>query len=213
MAETENNSNYYNYDYRNQDDGVSLVPPPPQLTRAPSLFSRVSSFNFSQYYSESPHVPPQDEPESTVTLQRAPSLLYRVASFKFCWATREADGEGKMGNDHHHQQQQQQKQRQVDVAKETMTFKGEDEKPVKKTTASSGEDSKVMETTAFRGEDSEAKETTAIRGEDEQVDSKADDFINRFKQQLKMQRLESMIRYRLVLLLLELAFLRVIYVV
>lgn len=32
--------------------------------------------------------------------------------------------------------------------------------------------------------------------EDEEVDAKADDFINRFRQQLNLQRLESIIRYR-----------------
>ncbi|KAI7993964.1 Pathogen-associated molecular patterns-induced protein A70 [Camellia lanceoleosa] len=32
--------------------------------------------------------------------------------------------------------------------------------------------------------------------EDEQVDAKADDFINRFKQHLKLQRLDSIIRYK-----------------
>lgn len=31
---------------------------------------------------------------------------------------------------------------------------------------------------------------------DEEVDAKADDFINRFKQQLKLQRLDSIIRYK-----------------
>lgn len=38
-------------------------------------------------------------------------------------------------------------------------------------------------------------ETVALR-EDEGVDAKADDFINRFKQQLKLQRLDSLIRYK-----------------
>lgn len=37
---------------------------------------------------------------------------------------------------------------------------------------------------------------TASCGEDEAVDAKADDFINRFKQQLKLQRLDSFLRYR-----------------
>ena len=32
-------------------------------------------------------------------------------------------------------------------------------------------------------------------GDDEEVDAKADDFINRFKQQLKLQRLDSLLRY------------------
>lgn len=33
-------------------------------------------------------------------------------------------------------------------------------------------------------------------GDDEEVDAKADDFINKFKQQLKLQRLDSIIRYK-----------------
>lgn len=36
----------------------------------------------------------------------------------------------------------------------------------------------------------------AMDGEDERVDEKADDFINRFKQQLKLQRLDSILRYK-----------------
>lgn len=32
--------------------------------------------------------------------------------------------------------------------------------------------------------------------EEEEVDVRADDFINKFKQQLKLQRLESLLRYR-----------------
>ncbi|ERN19788.1 uncharacterized protein LOC18448183 [Amborella trichopoda] len=39
------------------------------------------------------------------------------------------------------------------------------------------------------------KSTTAEEGSDE-VDAKADDFINKFKQQLKLQRLESLVRYK-----------------
>ncbi|KAL7159207.1 hypothetical protein ABFS83_01G012500 [Erythranthe nasuta] len=35
-----------------------------------------------------------------------------------------------------------------------------------------------------------------VTGGDEEVDAKADDFINRFKQQLKLQRLDSIIRYK-----------------
>lgn len=31
---------------------------------------------------------------------------------------------------------------------------------------------------------------------DHEVDAKADDFINRFKQQLKLQRLDSILRYK-----------------
>ena len=39
---------------------------------------------------------------------------------------------------------------------------------------------------------------TVAKGDDddEEVDAKADDFINRFKQHLKSQRLDSIIRYK-----------------
>ncbi|XP_022856492.1 uncharacterized protein LOC111377593 [Olea europaea var. sylvestris] len=41
------------------------------------------------------------------------------------------------------------------------------------------------------------RETTYSNGpDDEAVDAKADDFINRFRQQLKLQRLDSILRYR-----------------
>ncbi|CAA3008691.1 Hypothetical predicted protein [Olea europaea subsp. europaea] len=41
------------------------------------------------------------------------------------------------------------------------------------------------------------KETTSSNWtEDEAVDAKADDFINRFRQQLKLQRLDSILRYK-----------------
>ncbi|KAL8149050.1 hypothetical protein AgCh_006164 [Apium graveolens] len=39
------------------------------------------------------------------------------------------------------------------------------------------------------------EKTVSFKG-DEQVDAKADDFINRFKLQLKMQRLDSIKRYK-----------------
>ncbi|KAG4953687.1 hypothetical protein HKD37_14G039650 [Glycine soja] len=42
----------------------------------------------------------------------------------------------------------------------------------------------------------EAKVTGAAAEDDAEVDAKADDFINKFKQQLKLQRLDSIIRYK-----------------
>jgi len=42
----------------------------------------------------------------------------------------------------------------------------------------------------------EGKRTASFFGEDEEVDEKADDFINKFKQQLKLQRLDSLLRYK-----------------
>jgi hypothetical protein len=42
----------------------------------------------------------------------------------------------------------------------------------------------------------EAKVVPTTVDEDELVDSKADDFINKFKQQLKLQRIDSIMRYK-----------------
>ena len=42
----------------------------------------------------------------------------------------------------------------------------------------------------------EKKRETASLGYDEEVDAKADDFINRFKQQLRLQRLNSLLSSR-----------------
>ncbi len=41
-----------------------------------------------------------------------------------------------------------------------------------------------------------ASEKLATFGYDEEVDAKADDFINRFKKQLRLQRLDSLLRSR-----------------
>ncbi|KAF9590392.1 hypothetical protein IFM89_034185 [Coptis chinensis] len=42
----------------------------------------------------------------------------------------------------------------------------------------------------------EGKSTLQSFGDDEEVDAKADDFINKFKNQLKLQRLDSILRYK-----------------
>lgn len=42
----------------------------------------------------------------------------------------------------------------------------------------------------------EREEEDEDEDEDVEVDARADDFINRFKQQLKLQRLDSIIRYK-----------------
>ncbi|KAF9623329.1 hypothetical protein IFM89_000818, partial [Coptis chinensis] len=42
----------------------------------------------------------------------------------------------------------------------------------------------------------EGKSTLQSFRDDEEVDAKADDFINKFKNQLKLQRLDSILRYK-----------------
>ncbi|MCI23771.1 hypothetical protein A2U01_0044953 [Trifolium medium] len=44
--------------------------------------------------------------------------------------------------------------------------------------------------------ESEGEDVVRERVEEKEVDAKADDFIKRFKQQLRMERLDSILRYR-----------------
>ena len=54
----------------------------------------------------------------------------------------------------------------------------------------------VSEKSALDENDVVRRRENASSGDDEEVDAKADDFINRFKQQLRLQRLDSLLRYR-----------------
>lgn len=182
-------SHNYHQDYY---EGASLVPPPPQLVRAPSLFSRVASFNFSNFYSEAaaqPAVPSSTDvtdgadPNTAVTVTRAPSLLYRVASFNFSRAPaqppQQADVEQK--------QKPQQEEAEVKV-------KRVNNKKMKKKEVSQEVKEKVNKVEEKKVEEV-VKEAAPPRRDDEEVDSKAEVFINMFKQNLKMQRLQSLQRY------------------
>ncbi|XP_021747079.1 uncharacterized protein LOC110712922 [Chenopodium quinoa] len=191
-----NQYDYYQNNQRYDYEGASLVPPPPQLVRAPSLFSRVASFNFSNFYSEA-QPPLSDAADQTATMTRAPSLLYRVTSFNFSRSPapqKAVEEEARDQSQGHVMRENQKEVVEKDKAKETKVKK----KKVKKEVNSDVK----KEVTAVKNESTAvkkevAKETTSSkRVEEEEVDSKADDFIHKFKQQLKLQRLESLLRYR-----------------
>lgn len=57
-------------------------------------------------------------------------------------------------------------------------------------------DSEWEEVEKRRPQTARPVETTTSWREDEEVDAKADDFINRFKKQLRLQRIDSLLRYR-----------------
>ncbi|XP_057968592.1 pathogen-associated molecular patterns-induced protein A70-like [Malania oleifera] len=197
-------------------------PPPPSLFRVPSLLDRVRSFNLSSrgygFPDQSPPETTAQPPETEATLDeppplaRGPSLLDRLASYKFSL--------------HKYDQYESQSGSSSDPsppepadhpAGETLETVDQDdvegeksrEAPVvrapekmKKSTslnAAPGRNREEEEeinrrrpVTVREGRGSRAGEF----GEDEEVDAKADDFINRFKQQLKLQRLDSLLRYR-----------------
>ncbi|XP_021715117.1 uncharacterized protein LOC110683080 [Chenopodium quinoa] len=190
-----NQYDYYQNNQRYEYEGASLVPPPPQLVRAPSLFSRVASFNFSNFYSEA-QPPSSDAADQTVTMTRAPSLLYRVTSFNFSRspAPQKAVEEESRDQSQDHVMRENQK--------EVVEKDKDKEVKVKKKKAKKEVNSEVKkEITAVKKEVTAVKkevekETTSSKRLEEEVDSKADDFIHKFKQQLKLQRLESLLRYR-----------------
>lgn len=186
------------------------------LARAPSLLERVKSINLSFYNYPSSDSAPQveatadpvqdSEPECLTEvppaqLERAPSLLERVKSIKFSsFYTSEPEtkivvepvSEPHMDAGH--------------VDHQVKRSKSEPRAaPERKTPEKMKKSASEREVAMEKEEDRESVErrrpaTTRIEKTvsfgDEGVDAKADDFINRFKQQLKLQRLDSLLRYR-----------------
>lgn len=189
-----------------------------QLVRAPSLLERVKSFNFSFYSQEHDHpLVPQphfEEPTTGISsfsssreqhntpsqLVRAPSLLERVRSFNisglykpdhpetFEPQTRVPD----WGSDHHVTRSKSSEKYGVIPAKVSAKMK--------KSASEKGVDTKGVEEIERRRpatvRERKGKKETASAGEDGGVDAKADDFISKFKQHLKLQRLDSLLRYK-----------------
>ncbi|KAK9099315.1 hypothetical protein Syun_026360 [Stephania yunnanensis] len=157
---------------------------------------------------------PQNEP-----LNRAPSLLYRLKSIDFT-ATDQIhyhhhhnnnnnnNNMLKKNHDEYHDEHQQQHQVTRSVS-DTKPASGEStvklaKKMMKSASVKSAfahfEEDREVEERRRPATARDAKQKTKNMSEDlvidEGVDARADDFINRFKQQLKLQRLDSLIRYK-----------------
>ncbi|KAE8678747.1 Detected protein of unknown function [Hibiscus syriacus] len=161
----------------------------------PSILERVKSF-----YKYSPQGPEMDYIQpAQQELSRPPSLSDRVKSFDFTSfyksdsiksnqmkpsVTEEIPVHGEV-----ERVQAELKVRRRENLPEKMK-KSTREKERRKV-----EEEEIIRRTASTGNE----KTTAFEEDDHGVDAKADDFINKFKQQLKMQRLESLLRYRDVL--------------
>lgn len=134
-----------------------------------SLLDRVRSFNLSFYKAET-------EGSNSVqqNLDQVPSLslLDRVRSLNLSFNKAEIDGEDSV----------QQLNRTPSILER-----------IKSLTFNRSESVKEFES---EGEAMSGGELMEGREEEEGVDAKADDFINRFRQQLRLQRLDSVIRYR-----------------
>ncbi|KAL7238090.1 hypothetical protein ACSBR2_004229 [Camellia fascicularis] len=157
----------------NQQQHNHRYPPPQQLVRAPSLLQRLKSFEFSLYRSE--EHPDQSQTQTQIRQpdppqEQAPILDRQVARSK-------SDNSGGGGE----------APRRPPVGRikkwksETVRVEEEEERERERETASYG----------GGGEEEEEEE----EGEGEGVDAQADDFIDRFKKQLKLQRVDSIMRY------------------
>ncbi|KAJ6746418.1 DUF4408 DOMAIN PROTEIN [Salix koriyanagi] len=146
---------------------------PPQLERAPSLLERVKSINFSSLYYRS---------EQEETTQRPPTQTGSDAD--------PGTGHGH-GHDHHAKRSMSEHVVQATKKQEKMKRSASE----KAASLDSAEEVMREKVERRRPATTRASEKTVLPG-DEGVDAKADDFINRFKQQLKLQRLDSLLRYK-----------------
>ncbi|KAK8543189.1 hypothetical protein V6N13_136279 [Hibiscus sabdariffa] len=195
--------------------GVDYNSSPPSLHRPPSFLDRVKSFNFSTYRfplsnAEVDHHLQQADDSAAHRLDRSPSILERVSYlYKYSPQIIETDY-----NIHPAQQELSRapsllervksfdftsfyksgsiKSNQTEPSGEVERVQAESKttpEKMKKSRRKVEEEAEIIKGTA----------TTALEEDDPGVDAKADDFINKFKQQLKMQRLQSLLRYRDVL--------------
>jgi hypothetical protein len=177
-----------------------------QLARPPSLIDRVRSFNLGLYRFEQPNTAPVTEflqPDHAnldhppTQLVRSPSLLDRLKGFNLPSLYRSdssvpetelepenetpgpfVDADSGPG--------------QGQVVRRSKSDRGvaAPERQPEKIKKSASEKSALDESDVVR------RRENASLGDDEEVDARADDFINRFKQQLRLQRLDSLLRYR-----------------
>ncbi|PNX99854.1 hypothetical protein L195_g023125 [Trifolium pratense] len=180
---------------------------PPKKQFQQQLFQRVKSFNLNHYNQNQPKSSESDQCESTqsqLVQKQKPSLLQRVVSFKHeptqpKTKTHYAQAESEhpwmkpvklepvklkpVCDEEDENSKVEMMKRSASEKECSMTFDWEEE-----------EDEEMVE--RRRPATAMARSETTMCKEDEGVDSKADDFINMFKKQLRLQRLDSFIRYR-----------------
>lgn len=172
-----------------------------QLLRAPSVLQRASSFNFSLFKFDQPNNPeppvlseyptlqhsePEHvNPDPTTQIARTPSLLERLKSISVLYRSDSTTPEPETDTDESEDEIADPGHDHLVRRSKSDRVGGVVVKPGEKMTKSASEKSTL-----------EKKRETASLGYDEEVDAKADDFINRFKQQLRLQRLNSLLSSR-----------------
>ncbi|XP_022730767.1 uncharacterized protein LOC111285540 [Durio zibethinus] len=209
------NFSTYNFTLSNQDFDHHLQPADDLAThpleRAPSILERVKSINFS-LHKYSPQIPDTDYIQPTEhdntdqqPLTRAPSLLERVKSIDFTSFYRSDSVKSNQQKEPPETDQESDSDWDMSpVHGQVRRIKSESKvkqsKLPEKIKKSASENSRLKAEEEEEEVERRRRATTRIEKTvsfgDEGVDAKADDFINKFKQQLKLQRLDSLLRYR-----------------
>ncbi|XVE54081.1 hypothetical protein DITRI_Ditri03aG0053200 [Diplodiscus trichospermus] len=200
-------------DHHLQPDNLAAHP----LERAPSILEKVKSINFS-LYKFSPQNPNTDyvqptEHDYTVDpqpLSRAPSLLERVKSIDFTSfyrsdsfksnqqtepaAAEEIDSDTDTTPVHVQVKRSKSEHSTVKQRKLSEKMKKSASENLRRKAEEKEEEEEDDEEVERRRPATTRVERTVSIGDD--VDAKADNFINSFKQQLRLQRLDSLLRYR-----------------
>ncbi|KAG6723359.1 hypothetical protein I3842_03G204300 [Carya illinoinensis] len=184
--------------------GSQRIPEQKQLGRVTSVLDRVRSNNFSLYKFKQPNADPiadhfllptgpkhvntpypiPDHPPTQIA--GPPFLLERLKSINLS-SLYPSDSSARESEVHHPTDLNTDADHLVRRSKSDKGVVGAHERPREKIKKSMSEKSAVGS--------SEEKVTVSLE-DDEEVDVKADDFIYRFKQQLRLQRLDSLLRYR-----------------
>lgn len=191
-------------------------PNPPQLARAPSLLERVKSNLFSYKFPNPEEHPPFVEPTEPLNdafpadpkptrIERVPSLLERVKSIRLPSVYRSQEpypevetevihnSETEVASDPGHKP----KRSKSETKKSKQKVQENMKKSVSEKSIKVETDNDETETVEERRPQTTRLERTATIGDgDQSVDAKADDFINKFRRQLKLQRLDSLLRYK-----------------
>ena len=167
--------------------------PPNQIARTPSLLERLKSISVL-YRSDSTTPEPETDtdeskehvnPDPPTQIARTPSLLERLKSISVLYRSDSTTLEPETDTDESEDEIADPGHEHLVRRSKSDRVGGVVVKPGEKMTKSASEKSSL-----------EKKRETASLGYDEEVDAKADDFINRFKQQLRLQRLNSLLSSR-----------------
>ncbi|CAN8248367.1 unnamed protein product [Cochlearia groenlandica] len=182
-----------------------LDPNPAPLQRAPSLLDRVRSINTSyfkltRFSSIRTGFGDQIDPPGLI---RAPSILERVKSIKLS-SFYGSDPETHSDHNPDYILHEEPKPMRIKSEPKKPVKKKKTKKSTKSASEKSGkgligsyEEAETAESVERRRADTSRVERSTSFGEGEGgVDAKASDFINRFKEQLKLQRHDSILRYK-----------------